>query len=183
MFYSGPNGDSWSQIHELIEQIGLNPIWVGDNDRIHLVDNMGALWVNMVWQRGWKRRNYGDLPFSGQIFNSGNLKFKDLRATHSKVFLPVDEFTCLLPQLLPERFCQRRHDLEQIANYSITRLFKDRSIRVLVDRHDQFCVPHPNQMLDRAGDAAGDVQIRRDDLTGLPNLVGIGNITRVHSRA
>ena len=57
MFYSGPAGDSRSQIHELVEQIGLNPIWVGDNDRIHLVDNMGALWVNMVWRRGWKRRS------------------------------------------------------------------------------------------------------------------------------
>lgn len=57
MFYSGPDGEPRSQIHGLIEQIGLNPIWVGDNDHIQLVDNMGALWVNMVWQRGWKRRS------------------------------------------------------------------------------------------------------------------------------
>jgi len=57
MFYSGPDGDSRSQIHVLIEQIGLNPIWVGDNHRIHLVDNMGALWVNMVWHHGWNRRS------------------------------------------------------------------------------------------------------------------------------
>lgn len=56
MFYSGPDGESRSQIHQLIEQVGLNPIWVGDNDRIHLVDNIGALWVNMVFQHGWKRR-------------------------------------------------------------------------------------------------------------------------------
>jgi len=57
MFYSGPDGDSRMLIHRLIEQIGLNPIWVGDNDRIHLVDNLGALWVNMVFQHGWKRRS------------------------------------------------------------------------------------------------------------------------------
>jgi len=57
MFYSGQDGDSRSQIHQLIEQVGLNPIWVGDNDRIHLVDNMGALWVNMVSQHVWKRRS------------------------------------------------------------------------------------------------------------------------------
>ncbi len=57
LFYIGPDGDSRSLIHTLIEQVGLNPIWVGDNDRVHLVDNMGALWVNMVWQRGWKRRS------------------------------------------------------------------------------------------------------------------------------
>ena len=57
MFYCGPVGDSRSLIHQLIEQVGLNPIWVGDNDRIQLVDNMGALWVHMVRQRGWKRRS------------------------------------------------------------------------------------------------------------------------------
>ncbi len=57
MFYSGPDGETRDTIHSLIEEIGVNPIWVGDNDRIHLVDNMGALWVNMVFQRGWKRRS------------------------------------------------------------------------------------------------------------------------------
>ena len=57
MFYSGPDGDTLTHIHNLIEAVGLNPIWVGDNDRIHLVDNLGALWVNMVFQHGWKRRS------------------------------------------------------------------------------------------------------------------------------
>jgi predicted dinucleotide-binding enzyme len=56
MFYSGPDGEIRAQVHGLIGEIGVNPIWVGDNDRIQLVDNMGALWVNMVFQRGWKRR-------------------------------------------------------------------------------------------------------------------------------
>jgi 8-hydroxy-5-deazaflavin:NADPH oxidoreductase len=57
MFYSGPDGETRDSIHKLIEDIGINPIWVGDNDRVHLVDNMGALWVNMVFQRGWKRHS------------------------------------------------------------------------------------------------------------------------------
>jgi 8-hydroxy-5-deazaflavin:NADPH oxidoreductase len=57
MFYSGPNGEMRSSIHQLIEEIGVHPIWVGENDRVHLVDNMGALWVNMVFQRGWKRHS------------------------------------------------------------------------------------------------------------------------------
>ena len=57
MVYSGPDGETRNQVHLLIEQVGVHPIWVGDNDRIHLVDNMGALWVNMVFQRGWKRRS------------------------------------------------------------------------------------------------------------------------------
>lgn len=56
MFYSGPDGETRAQIHTLIEEVGINPIWVGDNDRIHLVDTMGALWVHMVFQRGWKRK-------------------------------------------------------------------------------------------------------------------------------
>ena len=57
MFYAGPDGETRSQIQKLIEEIGVNPIWVGDNDKIQLVDNIGALWVNMVFQRGWKRRS------------------------------------------------------------------------------------------------------------------------------
>ena len=57
MFYSGPAGAAREQTHKLIAEIGVNPVWVGDNDRIQLVDNMGALWVNMVFQRGWKRRS------------------------------------------------------------------------------------------------------------------------------
>jgi len=57
LFYSGPDGETRQQIHKLIEEVGLHPVWVGDNDRIQLVDNMGALWVNMVRQHGWKRRS------------------------------------------------------------------------------------------------------------------------------
>jgi predicted dinucleotide-binding enzyme len=57
MFYSGPDGAVREQAHRLIAEIGVNPVWVGDNDRIQLVDNLGALWVNMVFQRGWKRRS------------------------------------------------------------------------------------------------------------------------------
>jgi predicted dinucleotide-binding enzyme len=29
MFYSGPDGQTRTQIHKLIEEIGVNPIWVG----------------------------------------------------------------------------------------------------------------------------------------------------------
>ncbi len=55
MFYCGPEGETRMQVHKLIAAIGINPIWVGQNDRIQLVDNMGALWVTMVFQRGWSR--------------------------------------------------------------------------------------------------------------------------------
>lgn len=57
MLYSGPDGEKRMQIHKLIEEIGVHPVWVGDNDRIQIVDHMGALWVHMVFQRGWKRHS------------------------------------------------------------------------------------------------------------------------------
>jgi predicted dinucleotide-binding enzyme len=53
LFYCGPDGDARRQVEGLIAEIGLRPLWVGDNDRVHLVDNIGALWVQMVRQRGW----------------------------------------------------------------------------------------------------------------------------------
>jgi predicted dinucleotide-binding enzyme len=56
MFYSGADGETRAQVHQLIKEIGVNPIWVGDNDRIQIVDDMGALWVTMVFQRGWSRK-------------------------------------------------------------------------------------------------------------------------------
>ena len=56
MFYSGPDGESRRQVEALIAEIGLRPLWVGGNDQVTLVDNLGALWVNLVFRRGWPRR-------------------------------------------------------------------------------------------------------------------------------
>jgi predicted dinucleotide-binding enzyme len=56
MFYTGPDGETKAVIEKLIAEIGLRPIRVGNNDRITLVDNMGALWANMVYQQGWSRQ-------------------------------------------------------------------------------------------------------------------------------
>jgi polar amino acid transport system substrate-binding protein len=38
-------------------------------------------------------------------------------------------------------------------------------------------------MLDRPGDAGGDVELRRHDLAGLPHLPVVGRVARVHRRA
>jgi predicted dinucleotide-binding enzyme len=56
MFYCGPEGEARRQVEALIADVGLRPLWVGDNDRVALVDNLGALWVNQVMRRGWPRR-------------------------------------------------------------------------------------------------------------------------------
>jgi predicted dinucleotide-binding enzyme len=55
-FYTGPEGEFRQTIHQLITEVGVRPIWVGDNDRIQIVDNIGALWVTLAFQRGWGRR-------------------------------------------------------------------------------------------------------------------------------
>ncbi|NJN43901.1 MAG: NAD(P)-binding domain-containing protein [Anaerolineae bacterium] len=55
MVYSGPDNDSRRKVHALIYEIGVRPVWVGDNDRIGLVDNLGALWVTLIFRQGWDR--------------------------------------------------------------------------------------------------------------------------------
>jgi predicted dinucleotide-binding enzyme len=54
-FYTGPDGDTRQTMHQLIAEVGVRPIWVGDHDRIQIVDNLGALWVTLAFQRGWAR--------------------------------------------------------------------------------------------------------------------------------
>ncbi|GAB4581443.1 MAG: NADPH-dependent F420 reductase [Anaerolineales bacterium] len=54
-FYTGPDGEPRQTIHALIAEVGVRPIWVGDHDRIQIVDNVGALWVTLAFQRGWGR--------------------------------------------------------------------------------------------------------------------------------
>jgi predicted dinucleotide-binding enzyme len=56
MFYSGPDDAHRPVVEDLIKEIGVRPIWVGDNDRAVIVDNVGALWVTLVFQRGRSRR-------------------------------------------------------------------------------------------------------------------------------
>src|SRR5437868_2190517 len=66
-----------------------------------------------------------------------------------------------------ERCGQFGDGLEQVRDQAVVRDAEDRRLRVLVDRDDQLAVLHAGQMLDRTGDAHGDVQVRRDDLAGL----------------
>src|SRR4029077_18991982 len=50
----------------------------------------------------------------------------------------------------------------------------DRRVLVLVDREDVLRALHPDLVLDRAGDASSQVELRRDRLTGLADLGRIG---------
>ena len=65
---------------------------------------------------------------------------------------------------------QLRHNLEQIADDADIRDVKDRSRRVFVDRDDEIRFFHTGQMLNRAGDTAGDVERRTNGFSGLTDL-------------
>ncbi len=55
MLYSGPDGEARTTVAELIDATGLRPVWVGDNDRVQLVDNFVALWFTLAFERRWGR--------------------------------------------------------------------------------------------------------------------------------
>src|SRR5262245_66612616 len=65
---------------------------------------------------------------------------------------------------------QLRHDLVQVADDAEVAELEDRGVRVLVDRDDRARALHAYLVLDRAGDAARDVELRRDALPGLADL-------------
>lgn len=56
LFYCGPEGAARERIAQLIADAGFNPVYVGDNSLIHLVDALGGLWITLVFRRGMGRR-------------------------------------------------------------------------------------------------------------------------------
>ena len=63
-----------------------------------------------------------------------------------------------------------RDDLEQVADHAEVGQLEDRRLGVLVDRDDRLRGLHAGPVLDGAGDAECDVQLRGDRLAGLPDL-------------
>src|SRR3954468_4211257 len=58
-----------------------------------------------------------------------------------------------------DRLGQLGDDLVQIADHAEIRELEDRRVRVLVDRQDVLRVLHSDLVLDRAGDAGGEVEL------------------------
>jgi predicted dinucleotide-binding enzyme len=56
LFYCGPEGEPGAQVKQLIVDIGLNPVWLGNNEQVSLVDAIGKLWLTLVFGQG-KDRN------------------------------------------------------------------------------------------------------------------------------
>src|SRR5215218_3194076 len=65
------------------------------------------------------------------------------------------------------------HDLVEVADDPEIRELEDRGVGVLVDRHDVLRGLHADLVLDRSGDAGGEVELRRHRLAGLADLGGV----------
>src|SRR5262245_43122951 len=63
-----------------------------------------------------------------------------------------------------------RDDLVEVADDAEIGELEDRRVRVLVDRDDDAGALHADLVLDRARDADGHVELRRDGLARLPDL-------------
>src|SRR4030095_8390165 len=87
----------------------------------------------------------------------------------------------------PVNSVQRRgqlgQDLKEVADKAVVGDLEDRRLGILVDRDDHFAVLHPGQMLDRPGNADGDVKVGGHDLAGLPDLIVVGYVARIDGRA
>jgi 8-hydroxy-5-deazaflavin:NADPH oxidoreductase len=52
LFYAGPEGESLVQVEQLIGDIGLRPIRLGDTDQIKAVDSLLGVWFTLSRQHG-----------------------------------------------------------------------------------------------------------------------------------
>src|SRR3954452_8786126 len=80
---------------------------------------------------------------------------------------------------LLDQLGELRDDLVDVPDNAEVAELEDRRVRVLVDRDDHVRALHPDLVLDRAGYAEGDVELRRDDLAGLTDLRGVRVPARV----
>lgn len=49
LFYCGASGEARTQVEQLISDIGLNPVCLGDVEQVNLVDSVGAIWFALVF--------------------------------------------------------------------------------------------------------------------------------------
>ena len=70
--------------------------------------------------------------------------------------------------------CQGRDELEDIGHHENVGHLADGGVLVLVDGQDEVGLFHAGQVLDGAGDAAGDIELGRNGLAGGADLVVVG---------
>src|SRR3954454_20722575 len=96
---------------------------------------------------------------------------------------PLPPAICLAALLGLDGLGELGQDLVEIADDPEVGELEDRSVGVLVDRDDVLRVLHADLVLDRTGDARGQVQLRRDGLARLADLRGVGVPAGVDDRA
>jgi 8-hydroxy-5-deazaflavin:NADPH oxidoreductase len=52
LFYCGPDGDAREVVEQMISDVGLRPIRLGDVDQVGLVDSVGSLWFALALGQG-----------------------------------------------------------------------------------------------------------------------------------
>ncbi len=52
LFYCGPDGDARDVVEQMIADVGLRPIRLGDVDQVGLVDSVGSLWFALALGQG-----------------------------------------------------------------------------------------------------------------------------------
>jgi predicted dinucleotide-binding enzyme len=57
LFYCGPEDDTQAIIEQLIDDIGLHPVWLGGLDQIEVVDNILRLWATLALFQDKGRNN------------------------------------------------------------------------------------------------------------------------------
>src|SRR5712691_8063675 len=82
-----------------------------------------------------------------------------------------------------EFLLQEGRDFEEVAYDAVVGDLEDRRFRILVDGADHFRRPHAREMLDGAGDAEAQVELRRDGASGLADLEPVRPPAGVHGRA
>src|SRR5665213_1465577 len=71
---------------------------------------------------------------------------------------------------LLQQLAQFRDDFEQVPDQAVVRHLENGRLGVLVDGDDGAGVLDAGEMLNRTGNADRDIQLRGDDLAGLPDL-------------
>lgn len=56
LLYCGPAGPTQKVVEQLIREIGLNPVWVGDASQVDLVDALARLWFALALGQNLGRR-------------------------------------------------------------------------------------------------------------------------------
>src|SRR5437899_1959250 len=107
---------------------------------------------------------------SGSVIPATNSFSDSTGGGYSIGATPMARLTALLRL---DRVSQLGDDLVQVAHDAEVRELEDRRVLVLVDREDVLRALHADLVLDRAGDAEREVELRRDRLARLADLRGV----------